>query len=137
MANITQNLCRNNLQRFWLKEIWSPWSPARRESDGLFHMFSSRGEHLQDRKVSVERAWSNILQNIMHAALEDVRMRLQEVIPKKKRPCIMTLLYYPLRLIMYSYIFGISKIELIFWWKIDFRIIPYLWLTLFILCIHI
>ena len=47
-------------------------------------MVSSRGEHLQDRKVSVERAWSNILQNTMFAALEDVRMRLQEVIGKKE-----------------------------------------------------
>ena len=78
-VNITQNWCRDSLSRFLSKEKWPPFSPDLNPGD--FSIWSvleastcSKVHHsVQDLKVSLERARKDIPQNIMRAAVEDVK----------------------------------------------------------------
>ena len=88
-ANISQGWCRDNLPRFWSKEKWPPCSPDLNPMDfSIWSILEAKAcskvhRSVQDLKVSLERAWSDIPQDTMRAAVEDVRRRLKAVIARK------------------------------------------------------
>lgn len=85
-ANISQRWCSENLQRFWQKEKWPPCSPDLNPMD--FSIWSiletkacSKIHHsVRELKQSLERAWEEIPQETLRAAVGDVKRRLQAVI---------------------------------------------------------
>jgi transposase len=85
-ANITQTWCRENLPRFWNKEMWPPSSPDLNPLDfcvwGLLESKACSKPHqnLEDLKATLAKEWDRIPQETLRAATTDFRNRLEAVI---------------------------------------------------------
>ena len=88
-ANATQNWCRDNLPRFWSKEMWPPCSPDLNPMDfSLWSILEAKAcskvhRTVKDLKRSLELAWQEKPQSQLCATVEDVKRRLESVVASK------------------------------------------------------
>ena len=85
-AKVTQAWCKENLPRFWSKDIWPPSSPDLNPMDysiwSILQAKACASTHtsVNALKASLCKAWDEIPQETIRAAIEGFRRRLQKVI---------------------------------------------------------
>ena len=89
-ANVTQNWCRDNLPKFWPKELWLPCShnlnPTNFSVWFILETKACSKVHctVNDLKLSLEQAQQEIQQEQLCTSVEDVQGRLKVVSASKK-----------------------------------------------------
>ena len=87
--NVTQSWFRDNLPRFWSKEMWPPCSPDLNPMDfSIWSILEAKAcskvhRTVKDLKRFLELAWQEIPQSQLRPAVEDVRRRLESVVASK------------------------------------------------------
>ena len=82
----TQKWCEEHFPSFWTKDLWPPSSPNLNPMDfcvwGILEKEACSSPHnnLEDLRASLKRAWEKIPQDVLRAACQNFRQRLQRVI---------------------------------------------------------
>lgn len=88
-ANITQTWCKKHLPQFWTKDFWPPSSPDLSPLDySLWSILEARAcakshTNINALKLSLQKAWTEIPQETVRAAIEAFPKRLRAVIAAK------------------------------------------------------